>query len=60
VRTVEESVVKFYAVQIVADTRDGVWVTGLPARADIITLGQEDVVAGQAVDAGRMPEETAS
>ncbi|GHA34364.1 hemolysin D [Devosia pacifica] len=53
VRTVEDGVVAFHEVQVVRDTRDGVWVTGLPAEAEIITLGQEYVTTGQAVDATR-------
>jgi membrane fusion protein, multidrug efflux system len=58
VRTVEEGQVVFYPVQIVSDTRDGVWVTGLPATTDVITVGQENVTAGQAVDAS--PAEVAA
>jgi membrane fusion protein, multidrug efflux system len=53
VRTVEDGVVAFYPVTIVSDTRQGVWVTGLPAVADVITVGQENVTAGQAVDASQ-------
>ncbi|PXA88387.1 efflux RND transporter periplasmic adaptor subunit [Nostoc sp. 3335mG] len=51
VRTVEEGVVAFHPVTIVSDTREGVWVTGLPAVIDVITVGQESVTAGQAVKA---------
>jgi len=51
VRTVEEGVVAFHPVTIVSDTREGVWVTGLPAIADVITIGQENVTAGQPVEA---------
>ena len=51
VRTVENGVVAFHPVTIVNDTREGVWVTGLPAVADVITVGQESVTAGQAVKA---------
>lgn len=51
VRTVEDGKVAFHPITIVSDTRDGVWVTGLPAVADVITVGQENVSAGQAVDA---------
>ncbi|ODT72173.1 MAG: hypothetical protein ABS75_05095 [Pelagibacterium sp. SCN 63-23] len=51
VRTVENGVVAFHAVSIVSDTRHGVWVTGLPAVAEVITVGQENVTAGQAVNA---------
>lgn len=55
VRTVENGVVAFHPVTIISDTRDGVWVTGLPLRADVITIGQENVTAGQAVDATAAP-----
>jgi multidrug efflux system membrane fusion protein len=58
VRTVENDKVAFYPVTIVNDTRDGVWVTGLPAQADVITLGQEYVKAGQAVNAEKADPET--
>lgn len=51
VRAVEDDVVAFYEVTIVRDTREGVWVTGLPPRIDIITVGQEYVQAGQKVKA---------
>lgn len=51
VRTVEDGVVAFHPVNIVSDTREGVWVTGLPVVAAVITVGQENVSTGQAVDA---------
>lgn len=56
VRTVEDGLVAFHAITIVSDTRNGVWVTGLPISADVITIGQENVTAGQAVDASPAPE----
>ncbi|WP_338723038.1 efflux RND transporter periplasmic adaptor subunit [Devosia sp. XK-2] len=58
VRTVEDGVVVFYPITIVSDTREGVWVTGLPLISDIITVGQENVNAGQAVDASPVTAET--
>lgn len=51
VRTVEDGKVAFHEITIVSDTRDGVWVTGLPDVVDVITVGQENVTAGQAVEA---------
>lgn len=51
VRAVKDSVVAFYPVSIVADSREGVWVTGLPPKVDIIIVGQEFVQAGQRVQA---------
>lgn len=43
--------VQFVPVEIVADTTEGVWVSGLPAKATIITVGQDYVSAGQEVRA---------
>lgn len=57
VRAVEDSVVAFYPVTILQDTRDGVWVTGLPPRTDVITIGQESVQVGQKVNAAHGPDE---
>jgi membrane fusion protein, multidrug efflux system len=51
VSIVTDGVVKFVPIQIASDTRDGVWVLGLPASADVITVGQEYVNDGQAVEA---------
>ena len=58
VRTVEDGLVAFHPVNIVSDTRDGVWVTGLPAVSSVITVGQENVTPGQAVEAS--PASTAA
>ncbi len=47
VRLLEEGdIVAFAPVSIMRDTADGVWVTGLPTTANIITVGQEYVTAG--------------
>lgn len=51
VQTVKDSRVVFYPIQILGDARDGVWVSGLPASVDVITVGQEYVSDGQIVDA---------
>lgn len=51
IRAVENSKVAFFAITILKDSRDGVWVTGLPPKVDVITLGQEFVQAGQTVNA---------
>lgn len=51
VQSVEDGKVVFHEITILADTRDGVWVTGLPFSTDIIVLGQEYVTPGQSVDA---------
>ena len=47
VRTVDNAgIVDFAAVEIMRDTKDGVWLSGLPEAADIITVGQDFVVRG--------------
>ena len=53
VKSVQDGIVAFTAVTIVSDTRDGVWVTGLPQSIDIITIGQEFVIDGQTVQTGQ-------
>ncbi len=58
VRTVEDGIVAFYPITIVSDTRQGVWVTGLPVAAEIITIGQENVSTGQKVEASAAPTDT--
>ncbi len=60
IRAVEDGKVAFYAVEIAGDSQDGIWVTGLPATVDIITIGQEYVVAGQEVAADNVTEEATS
>ncbi|MBW6417040.1 efflux RND transporter periplasmic adaptor subunit [Celeribacter sp. PS-C1] len=45
-----ENRVEFAPVTVLRDTREGIWVAGLPERADIITVGQEFVRAGVLVD----------
>jgi len=50
VKTVDDAgIVVFYPVEMVSDTEDGIWLTGLPRHAQIITVGQEFVAEGQAV-----------
>ncbi|MEE8245054.1 MAG: efflux RND transporter periplasmic adaptor subunit [Pseudomonadales bacterium] len=51
IRTVNESGrVEFHTVEIVEDDVDGVWVTGLPDIATLITVGQELVIPGEIVE----------
>jgi membrane fusion protein, multidrug efflux system len=45
----DEDTVSFVKVQIISDTITGVWVTGLPPVANIITVGQELVMPGEKV-----------
>lgn len=51
VRTVDENgVVSFMPVRIAMQDTQGFWVTGLPERVTVITVGQEYVVDGQTVE----------
>ncbi len=50
VRAVVDGRVKFFPVQIVSDSPEGMWVTGLPDRVNVITVGQEFVNNGEHVD----------
>ncbi len=40
---------RFFPVEIVRSGNDGVWVTGLPERVRVITVGQGFVAAGETV-----------
>jgi multidrug efflux system membrane fusion protein len=44
-----QDIVVFHAVRIIKDDVDGVWVTGLPDVARVVVVGQQLVVAGEAV-----------
>jgi len=47
--------VEFHPVQIVREDTDGVWISGLPERATVITVGQELVVPGELVEVDYEP-----
>jgi multidrug efflux system membrane fusion protein len=49
VRIVEDGLVRFVPVRMLRDTANGVWLAGLPEVADVITVGQEFVTDGVAV-----------
>jgi len=52
VRAVDgDSKVVFHPIKIIGGSRDGVWISGLPNELDVITVGQDYVVAGQKVEA---------
>ena len=50
VRTIVDGKAHFVPVTVVRDTIEGIWVTGLPEKAEIITVGQEFVTEGTAVE----------
>ncbi len=45
-----DDVVRFHGVQLVDDTPEGMWLTGLPDEAELIVVGQEFVRSGQKVE----------
>lgn len=51
VKTVQQDIVYFQPIDIVKTDDDGMWLAGLGQSADIITLGQGFVRAGDKVDA---------
>ena len=61
-RTIDrENRVEFYPVAILEDSPDGAWVTGLPERARLITIGHEFAAEGQIVNVrAAAAEETGS
>ena len=42
----EDAIVEFHPVEVIRDTPQGIWVTGLAAQADVIVVGQEYVIEG--------------
>jgi len=51
VRLVNASnIVEFHPVQVVRESTDGVWVTGLPTEINLITVGQEYAADGDKVE----------
>jgi len=50
VRAVVDGRVKFLPITILSDGPDGAWVSGLPDRINVITVGQQFVSDGQRVD----------
>ncbi len=51
VKTVNENKVVFTPIDVVKSENDGLWLTGLGQQADVITLGQGFVRAGDEVEA---------
>jgi multidrug efflux system membrane fusion protein len=51
VRAVVNGIVHFLPVEIVSDGPDGMWVSGLPDRLAVITVGQSFVTDGERVKA---------
>lgn len=48
-----QNTIAFVPVEIIGSDDDGVWLTGLPEKADIVTVGQDYVLPGQKVEVSR-------
>ena len=46
----KDNIVVFYPIQKVKDTMDGMWVSGLPNKVNLIISGQEYVTVGQTIE----------
>lgn len=51
VKSVQDSIVQFTPIDIIKSESDGIWLTGLGDKADLIILGQGFVRAGDRVEA---------
>lgn len=60
VKTVDaDNVVNFHPVEMVSAAPHAIWLTGLPERVRVITVGQEYVAAGETVEPVDAPAPTA-
>jgi multidrug efflux system membrane fusion protein len=50
VRVVDNGIVRFLPVNVLSDDPNGAWITGLPDKVTVITVGQEFVSDGQRVE----------
>ena len=55
----DDGTVEFFRVDMISDTKDGIWLKGLPHEAKVISVGQEFVIPGQQVIAVEGVLETA-
>ena len=46
----DDGYVRFWPAEVIGDSADGVWLAGLPEQLTLVTVGQEFVRAGDAVD----------
>ena len=46
----DDNIVTFFPIQKVKDTINGMWVSGLPSKVNLIISGQEYVTLGQTID----------
>ncbi len=46
----ENNIVEFYNIEVISDTKDGMWVTGIPNISNIIIVGQDYAPIGDKVN----------
>ena len=51
-----EQKIPFGEIEILEDSMDGIWISGLPRNIRIITIGQEYVFQGQIVNVKEIPD----
>ena len=57
IRTVnKDNQVEFKQIEILEDSMEGIWISGLPRNIRIITIGQEYVFQGQIVNVKEIPD----
>ena len=49
IRAVFDGAARFQPVEVIRDSTEGIWVTGLPDETDVIVVGQEYVIDGRRV-----------
>lgn len=49
------NIVEFHHIEVISEGEDGIWITGLPERVRLITVGQEEVFAGELVKVDLTP-----
>ena len=42
--------VEFFPIEVISDTKDGMWISGLPMNSNIIIVGQEYAPVGKEVN----------
>ena len=46
----ENNIVEFYTIEVISDTSDGMWITGIPNTSNIIVVGQDYAPIGDKVN----------
>ena len=46
----KNNIVEFYPIEVVLDTNEGMWISGIPKKSNIIVVGQEYAPIGEEVN----------